>query len=144
MCWFQGGSDLPGAVASAGVVTTEAIVCLAAHKARAWPPPREDCTRTVLSARSTHRSRHVEAYSSHPLSSSQMIVRCWAAVPELGVLSGVGVSSFSCGSGNHGPNHRRDSGAAYPCLRRGRRSNMEPLAKRRAKLPLSRGGDVPG
>src|SRR4029450_10829556 len=25
MCWFQGAPDLPGAVASAGVVTTEAI-----------------------------------------------------------------------------------------------------------------------
>src|SRR5262245_28945278 len=36
--------------ALAGVVTTEAIACLAAHKARAWPPPRKDGTRTALSA----------------------------------------------------------------------------------------------
>src|SRR5262245_22980936 len=124
MRWFQGASDLPGAVASAGagVVTTEAIVCLAAHKARAWPPPRKDGTRTALSARSANHSRHVED------SSSEMIVGCWAAVPELDVLSDVGVSSFSCGSGSHGPNHRRDGGAAYACLRRGRCPNMEPFA----------------
>src|SRR5262249_10477686 len=84
MCWFQGGSDLPGAVASAGVVTTEAIVCLAAHeaivclaahKARAWPPPREDCTRTVLSAWSTHRSRHVELALLIPADDRKMLAR---------------------------------------------------------------------
>src|SRR5262249_16511055 len=77
MRWFQGAPDLPGAVASAGagVVTAEAIVCLAAHKARAWPPPREDCTRTVLSAWSTHRSRHVELALLIPADDRKMLAR---------------------------------------------------------------------
>src|SRR6516165_10804642 len=67
-----------------------------------------------------------------------------AAVPELGVLVGRWHGAYSSRSGSHGANHQRDYGAAYTCLGRGSRPDLEQFAQRRAKLPISSGGNVPG